>query len=181
LQGIQGLTGATGSQGIQGIQGIQGLKGEWGTNGTDGLNLTFLSITNLLNGSYMWNFSDGTSYITGNLSGMNGMNGLNGTLNLTGLVINTGGNMSNFNLDAGFLFFVIVISLWIYFVTQYFDKKEFIFCELQFGLAMPLTIALAVFSFNYTLGFVLVMLIPIFSIWILIDGVLYRKKEKQKR
>lgn len=68
-------------------------NGANGLNGVNGLNLTINNITNMDDGTYRWNFSDGTSFRTGNLTGPRGeqgssgnngaagINGVNGTFN----------------------------------------------------------------------------------------------------
>lgn len=82
IQGIQGDIGPkgdTGDQGIQGIQGIQGLKGDTGDS------LTITSVVDNLDGTYTWNFSDTTSFITSNLIGPQGIKGDTGEgLNILG-------------------------------------------------------------------------------------------------
>jgi hypothetical protein len=134
---------------------------------------------------------------TSNLSCMNarnGTNGIDGIDGINGTNCNCSENRTNsytkeesdnnflsalLSIEPALLFLGILLSLWVYFVSKYFEYREFIFSEIQFGLSMPLTLCLAVFSFNYPLGFILVMLLPIFAIWILIDGILYRKKGKR--
>ena len=101
---VQSIKGDTGAQGIQGIQGPQGLsiigpkgdqgpigpKGDMGAQGprgftgdtgpvgpagVDGENLTVEQISYNGDGSFTWQFSDGTSYITPNLRGPKGDTG----------------------------------------------------------------------------------------------------------
>jgi len=64
---------------ISNISLTPGPQGEPGANGTDGANLTMDTIINNGDGTYTWNFSDGTSYTTGNLTGPQGIPGINGT------------------------------------------------------------------------------------------------------
>jgi len=103
------LTGPIGATGPQGPAGTNGTNGVNGTNGINGSNLTFNSIYSFGNGSLEWNFSDGTSYITPNLTGAkgdtgatgatgaagtNGTNGLNGTNGVNGTNGINGSNAS---------------------------------------------------------------------------------------
>jgi hypothetical protein len=70
------LKGNKGDQGIQGIQGIQGNTGDA---------LTITTVVDNLEGTYTWNFSDNTSFITGNLIGPQGAKGDTGEgLNILG-------------------------------------------------------------------------------------------------
>lgn len=72
--------------GPQGPPGPTGPAGPAGANGLNGTSVTFLSITALVNGSFLWNFSDGFNYTTPDLrgaagaAGAAGANGLNGTM-----------------------------------------------------------------------------------------------------
>jgi len=82
------LTGPQGLPGIDGINGTNGIDGINGTNGIDGLNLTLNNIINNGDGTYTWNFSDGTLFTTGNLTGpqgLPGVDGINGTDGIDGI------------------------------------------------------------------------------------------------
>ena len=95
---------------ISALNITNGTDGINGINGTDGANLTFNSIINLGNGSYLWNFSDGTIYITGNLNGINGINGtdgingINGTDGINGINGTDGINGTTFNVSGPYLY-----------------------------------------------------------------------------
>ncbi len=71
IQGLMGNTGSTGSQGIQGpiggtgLQGSQGIQGLQGVAGTNGVGI--VSTVDNGNGTITFNYSDGTSFTTGNL------------------------------------------------------------------------------------------------------------------
>jgi hypothetical protein len=87
-QGSQGLTGATGPQGPQGLtgatgpQGPQGLTGATGPQGAQGVGI--VSTINNNNGTYTFNYSDGSSFTTANLTGPSGSVGPQGPQGLTG-------------------------------------------------------------------------------------------------
>ena len=75
-QGIQGETGATGStgpagpqgpQGIQGATGAQGIPGNDGADGADGNGIT--STIDNGDGTFAFNYDDGTSFTTSGISG----------------------------------------------------------------------------------------------------------------
>ena len=77
-KGDQGATGAKGDMGAQGPRGFTGDTGPVGPAGVDGENLTVEQISYNGDGSFTWQFSDGTSYITPNLRGPKGDTGLPG-------------------------------------------------------------------------------------------------------
>jgi hypothetical protein len=90
-QGPIGLTGAQGPQGEQGPIGLTGLQGPageagpQGPTGTNGVGIT--STINNGNGTYTFNYSDGSSFTTGNLTGPQGAvgaTGAQGPIGLTG-------------------------------------------------------------------------------------------------
>jgi hypothetical protein len=74
----------TGPQGIQGPQGPAGVNGTDGADGADGANLTMSNITNNLDGTYTWFFSDGTNFTTSNLTGPQGIQGPQGIPGVNG-------------------------------------------------------------------------------------------------
>ena len=87
VQGIQGLTGPRGADGAQGIQGAMGVEGPRGLTGdtgpqgvagNDGQDLTVEQIAYNGDGSFTWQFSDGTSYVTPDLRGPQGVAGVQG-------------------------------------------------------------------------------------------------------
>lgn len=113
------LTGPQGLPGIDGINGTNGIDGINGTNGIDGLNLTLNNIINNGDGTYTWNFSDGTLFTTGNLTGPQGIPGINGTNGIDGIngtdgidgqnltlnnIINNGDGTYTWNFSDGTLF-----------------------------------------------------------------------------
>ncbi len=87
IQGLMGNTGSTGSQGIQGpigstgLQGSQGIQGLQGVAGTNGVGI--VSTVDNGNGTITFNYSDGSSFTTGNLmpSASNNTNTLIYTIN----------------------------------------------------------------------------------------------------
>jgi hypothetical protein len=87
---------------LTGPQGIQGVAGINGTDGADGANLTMTSITNNGDGTYTWNFSDSTSYTTGNLTGPQGPAGADGADGVNGTDGADGANLTLNNvIDNG--------------------------------------------------------------------------------
>ena len=84
-QGIQGPTGETGPQGEQGIQGPigeTGLQGEQGIPGINGLNGEdgngIVNTTDNGNGTFTFEYSDGTFFTTSDLTGQQGIAGNDG-------------------------------------------------------------------------------------------------------
>jgi hypothetical protein len=80
--GPQGPTGATGLQGPAGVTGPQGLTGATGVG--------IVSTINNGNGTYTFNYSDGTSFTTANLTGPTGATGATGPAGPQGLTGATG-------------------------------------------------------------------------------------------
>lgn len=109
----------TGPQGPKGDTGATGPAGpaQNGTNGLNGSSVKFNTLTYLNNGSFQWNFSDGTNYTTPNLTGpqgpkgdtgntgptgpagVNGSNGLNGSIGSNGTGISAIYILSNGSLQ----------------------------------------------------------------------------------
>ena len=76
IQGLAGNDGATGPQGPQGIQGVagndgaQGLQGPAGIDGINGANgIGIASTTDNGNGTFTFNYTDGSLFTTSNLTG----------------------------------------------------------------------------------------------------------------
>lgn len=79
------LTGPQGVQGQQGIQGPAGNDGAPGVQGPAGVNgVGIVSTINNGNGTYTFNYSDGTSFTTGNLTGPQGAQGIQGIQGIQG-------------------------------------------------------------------------------------------------
>lgn len=78
------------------------------------------------------------------------------------------------------LFFIILLFLWLIFVLEYLDNRKSsnnkMISITQFGFMFPLEIILADISFNYPFGFIIVFLIPILSLYLLADSLIYNKK-----
>jgi len=94
VYGVDYVNGSQGPQGEQGIQGIQGPAGINGTNGIDGLNgtdgadgtsVTINSVTDNLDGTFTWHFSDGYNFTTSNLTGAQGIQGEQGLAGVDGI------------------------------------------------------------------------------------------------
>lgn len=87
------------------------------------------------------------------------------------------------NLDKYF-FLLIILILWLYFVIEYMNYRKtdnaLIFSLAQFGFTFPFTISLIELSQYYYFGYIIVFLIPVFSLYLLIDGIIYRPEKKEK-
>ena len=85
-QGIQGETGSTGPQGPQGNDGAQGLQGPSGIDGINGANGNGIaSTTDNGNGTFTFNYTDGSTFTTSNLTGPMGAQGPAGADGVNGL------------------------------------------------------------------------------------------------
>ena len=82
LTGPVGAAGATGPQGLPGTNGTNGVNGTNGINGTNGVSVS--SAVVLANGSLNVTLSNGTSFISGNLTGPQGPQGLQGVAGTNG-------------------------------------------------------------------------------------------------
>lgn len=78
VKGQQGDKGDTGAVGPTGPMGFTGAKGEKGDIGNDGQDLTIVQIASDTDGSFIWQFSDGTIYTTPSLIGPKGDTGSQG-------------------------------------------------------------------------------------------------------
>jgi len=88
LTGPAGPTGATGPQGATGSQGLQGPAGPTGSTGPAGVGI--IATINNNNGTYTFNYSDGSSFTTANLTGPAGPTGATGPQGATGATGATG-------------------------------------------------------------------------------------------
>lgn len=75
-----------------------------------------------------------------------------------------------------FIFLILSLILWLYFTSLYFEKRLIILGFAQFLFSMPLIFILLTLVTTYILGLVIVFIIPLLSLWILIDCLLYRNK-----
>lgn len=102
-------SGTPGPQGAPGPQGPQGIQGATGLTGTAGVGIT--STVNNGNGTYTFNYSDGSSFTTANLTGPTGAQGLQGIQGATGATgtagvgitstVNNGNGTYTFNYSDG--------------------------------------------------------------------------------
>jgi hypothetical protein len=84
--GDNGLDGATGPQGPQGNDGAQGLQGPAGIDGINGANGNGIaSTTDNGNGTFTFNYTDGSTFTTSNLTGPMGAQGPAGADGVNGL------------------------------------------------------------------------------------------------
>lgn len=84
-------------------------------------------------------------------------------------------------IESSLLFLGICLSLWLFFISKYFDEKSMIFGLIIFGISIPTLIILGVLALSFVFGFVLVFLIPILSLYILTDSIFYEKEKKKKK
>jgi hypothetical protein len=118
------------------------------------------------------------------------------TFNTTNISFNATGNTTEIgnvtiNTDDYFLsgiltfestqfFLMILIGLWCFFIVEYYTHKELLFAFVQLLFAFPLTLYLAGITFFTSQMMILPLLfiIPLLSLYIVIDGFFYRTKKK---
>jgi hypothetical protein len=88
---------------------------------------------------------------------------------------------SALSLTPEFLFLAVCLSLWLFFISKYFDNKSMMLGLCIFGISIPTSLILASISLIYPFGFVLVFIIPIVSLYLLSDGIYYEKENKKKK
>lgn len=81
-------------------------------------------------------------------------------------------------LDNSQFFIIILLALWLFFISKYLEHKDVIVALMQFGLSIPLTIVISVISLSYAFGYIIVFLIPIISLVLLADGFFYSKRKR---
>jgi hypothetical protein len=85
--------------------------------------------------------------------------------------------------DDSQLFLFILLTLWIYFLKEYLDKRNSpngsMLAKIQLALAFPLTIQIAIISFSFVFGYILVFIIPVLAIYIFLDSTIYMKNNKK--
>lgn len=102
-RGAEGAKGDKGEQGAQGPQGLTGPQGIAGPAGADGKDLTVEQIGYNGDGTFTWQFSDGTSFTTPDMRGPQGATGLPGVKGDTGQGVHhiKGTSTTNPNGDFG--------------------------------------------------------------------------------
>jgi hypothetical protein len=93
-------------------------------------------------------------------------------------------NLEGLSIESDLLFLGIALSLWIFFVSKYLDNRDktnsLMFAYVQLGFMFPLDLILAdFFILRYPFFFVMVLLIPILSIYLVVDSIYYQKKNKR--
>lgn len=82
-------------------------------------------------------------------------------------------------------YLIITLILWLFFVSEYIMNRKtqnaIMLSIVQFFLSFPFIIAIAVISFNFAFGYAIVFLIPILSLYLLIDGLIYSHKAKKEK
>lgn len=81
-------------------------------------------------------------------------------------------------LDNSQFFIIILLALWLFFISKYLEHKDVTVALMQFGLSIPLTIVISVISLSYAFGYIIVFLIPIISLVLLADGFFYSKRKR---
>jgi hypothetical protein len=79
-------------------------------------------------------------------------------------------------LDNAQFFIIMILSLWLFFVSKYLKHKDKIIAFAIFGLSIPLSIIVATISLDYAFGYFVVFIIPILSLVMLADSYFYAKK-----
>jgi hypothetical protein len=80
--------------------------------------------------------------------------------------------------DNSQFFIIILLSLWLFFISKYLEHKDLTVALMQFGLSIPLCIIVAVISLSFAFGYIIVFLIPTISLILLADGFFYSKKKR---
>jgi hypothetical protein len=93
-------------------------------------------------------------------------------------------NLEGLSIESDLLFLGIALSLWIFFVSKYLENRDktnsLMIAYMQFGFMFPLDLILAdFFILHYPFFFVMVLLIPILSIYMVVDSIYYQKKNKR--
>ena len=111
VQGIQGIAGPRGAEGPKGDQGATGVQGPIGFTGpqgpqgiagADGQDLTVEQIVYNGNGTFTWQFSDGTNYVTPSLMGPKGDTGDQGVKGDQGIGVHHIKGTSTTDLEGDF-------------------------------------------------------------------------------
>jgi hypothetical protein len=91
--------------------------------------------------------------------------------------------LSGLSIENSQLFLFILLTLWIYFLKEYLDKHNSpngsMLAKIQLALAFPLTIQIAIISFSFVFGYILVFIIPVLAIYIFLDSTIYMKNNKK--
>lgn len=80
--------------------------------------------------------------------------------------------------DNSQFFIIILLSLWLFFVSKYLEYKDVAIAYVVFGLSIPLSLVIAVLSLTYAFGYIIVFLIPILSLILLADSYFSKRKKK---
>jgi hypothetical protein len=90
--------------------------------------------------------------------------------------------MGVLTFDNTQFFLAILIGLWCFFIVEYYNHKELLFAYVQLLFAFPLTLYLAGITFFMAQYIILpiVFIIPILAIYIVADGLYYRRNKTKK-
>jgi hypothetical protein len=84
------------------------------------------------------------------------------------------------NIDSGLLFLLICLTLWVFLVSEYIknrtSKSRVMYSLLCVAFSIPLAIQLGIIATNYLFGYFMVVLIPIFSVYLFVDSLQKGKK-----
>lgn len=81
------------------------------------------------------------------------------------------------------LFTIISFILWLYFVTLYVENRHtdnsFMLSLIQFGFSLPFSIVIALLSLSFNFGLICLALIPMLSIYFIVDASLYKRSQRK--
>ena len=150
-------------------------------NFSGGSNFTIFINVSGIKGNISWfgfpsNQSNITDYVTSNTL-YNGTIYLNETFYsdlyfLAGTLI----------FDNSQFFLLILLSLWLFFISKYSEFKEMLFAYIQLIICIPLTLLLSsiVYFMSLPLISLLIFIIPILGVYIVADAIYYNKKLNKK-
>lgn len=155
-------------------------------NGTKSFNVLSIIPYVISNISYQWSINTTFYNLSYNITYNFTFNIQFSNLNLSGngtFDPNSTGNWlflgSMLTFDNAQLFLLLSLSLWLLFLFKYIDKKDKGLMLVQFGLSIPLTVLIGVTSFimSAPFGYIFVFVIPIISIYYLVDFFTDKKEE----
>lgn len=152
----------------------------------------------VVNNTYIGNTAFTNFKIKINITNLSGYVKWSGThiFNTTNITFNATGNTTEIgnvtiNTDDYFLsgiltfentqfFLLILIGLWCFFIVEYYNHKELMFAYVQLLFSFPLTLYLGGITFfsGQLMILPLLFIIPILSLYIVIDGYFYRTNKK---
>jgi len=77
--------------------------------------------------------------------------------------------------DNSQVFLLLIVGLWLYFLSKYYEKGLKIHALIQVGFMIPLVISIAIFALDFIFGYIIIFVIPIYSIYVAYEGFVYGK------